>query len=396
MKPSDAIGNRSEDILFALHKCRKNKKKLIFIKKRFGLFWKFKFRKGNEQLFNIKHDLIFRHPIIEVCNFILTLFLCFVRIIGIIYRAVLSKIFGIKKEIFLVRLSDFAVGIENLWGDTLKHFTENSYEYNYEEKLNIKFCDKEILIKRFPELKNAQYVCLHVRSGGFLSDDLVNGQSNPRNSSIEHYLMVIDELVKRGFKVVRLGDKSMPKIDRRGLIDYAHSSRNSEFNDLALIEHCEFYIGSGSGPIDTALLFEKQIVAVNLISLSHCFWYRRGSIFIPKHFIFREEEITINQIMQNGLFDLLGTGKSHKELVFQENTANEITETVIEFLENRILDQRQMMFNDNLYRAVYSNFLDHNYYSDFTTENRQKSKWLPRLKAPNGSIALFYLKRFSD
>jgi len=396
LKPSDAIGNRSEDILFALLKCRKDKKKLIFIRKKFGLFWKFKFRKANEELFNIRHDLIFRHPIIEFCNFILTLFLCFVRVIGIIYRAILSKFFGIKKEIFLVRLSDFAVGIENLWGDSTKHFSDNSYEYNYEEKLNIKFCDKDILIIRFPELKDANYVCLHVRSGGFLKDDLVNGKSNPRNSSIEHYFMMIDELVKRGFIVVRLGDKSMPKIDRKGVIDYAHSSRNSEFNDLALIEHCEFYIGSGSGPIDTALLFEKKIVAVNLISLSHCFWYRQGSIFIPKHFIFRDEEISLKQIMDNGFFDLLGTGTSHKEVIFEENTANEIAQTVIEFLEDRPLDQSQIKFNNNLYIAVRNNFLDHDYYLDFTTENRQKSKWLPRLKAPNGSIASFYLKRFFE
>jgi len=100
--------------------------------------------------------------------------------------------------------------------------------------------------------------------------------------------------------------------------------------------------------------------------------------------------------MDNGFFDLLGTGTSHKEVIFEENTANEIAQTVIEFLEDRPLDQSQIKFNNNLYIAVRNNFLDHDYYLDFTTENRQKSKWLPRLKAPNGSIASFYLKRFFE
>jgi len=207
--------------------------------------------------------------------------------------------------------------------------------------------------------------------------------------------MAIDELVQRGFIVVRMGDESMPKIERKGVIDYAHSPKNSESNDLALIEHCDFYIGTGSGPIDTALLFEKHIVAVNIISLSHCFWYRSGSLFIPKHFIFRRKAVTLNQIMQNGFFDLLGTGKSHQELVFQENTPEEILATVKEFLENRVLDERQILFNNQLYKSVYRNFTAHDYYSDFTTENRQKSKWLPRLRNPNGSIASWYLKKYN-
>jgi len=136
-------------------------------------------------------------------------------------------------------------------------------------------------------------------------------------------------------------------------------------------------------------------VAVNIISLSHCFWYRSGSLFIPKHFIFRRKAVTLNQIMQNGFFDLLGTGKSHQELVFQENTPEEILATVKEFLENRVLDERQILFNNQLYKSVYRNFTAHDYYSDFTTENRQKSKWLPRLRNPNGSIASWYLKKYN-
>ena len=37
--------------------------------------------------------------------------------------------------------------------------------------------------------------------------------------------------------------------------------------DLCLIKECEFYVGTPSGPLDTAYLFEKPVLVTNLYDL---------------------------------------------------------------------------------------------------------------------------------
>jgi putative glycosyltransferase (TIGR04372 family) len=104
------------------------------------------------------------------------------------------------------------------------------------------------------------FVCLHIRSSHFYRDGAFY-----RNANIENYYEAIDYIIATGGVVIRIGDviEDFINMPRDGLIDYPNSEYKSEIMDLYLIENCRFYIGTQSGPIDTALLFNKPVVSVN-------------------------------------------------------------------------------------------------------------------------------------
>jgi len=108
---------------------------------------------------------------------------------------------------------------------------------------------------------NKNWVCLHVREGGFHGDH----QKRPyRNASIKNYQEAIHFLTKK-FTVFRLGDSTMAKapFQQKGFIDYAHSKLKSEEMDLFLVENCSFFVGMQSGLLDVAFLFQKPVLIVN-------------------------------------------------------------------------------------------------------------------------------------
>ena len=75
--------------------------------------------------------------------------------------------------------------------------------------------------------------------------------------------MAIDYVIKQGGWLVRLGDPSMTKLPKfKNLIDYSFTPFKSEAMDLYLIKNCKFYIGTPSGPMDIAMLFDKPCASI--------------------------------------------------------------------------------------------------------------------------------------
>ena len=393
IKPYEAFGNRAEELYFALLKCRRDRLCLVIVKRKWDLFGKVRFRSANKELLNIRHPLIADHPALEVVNYLITLLLSVLRIPGIAIRRSRSLLGFQPKSNCLVELSNKVFGQAGLWGNVCAPFDVRNLAIDWErelgEKVNAQYRSRGELDREFPALANKKYVCLHVRTGGFFKDYEC---SAPRNATINNYILALRELTRLGYVVVRIGDPAMPPLIMDGVLDYAHSRSKSEKNDVLLIEHCEFFIGSLSGPIDTACLFEKRILTVNCLSLAHCTWYRMGSLMVPKKVVLRRRALSLKEQIDLHLFEICGTGQMVEGVEYRENSAAEILEAVREFQTFSELSERQMVFNRYLRDKMLEYFHATRVWGNAEDDASQKTRWASRIFFAKGSICAGYLK----
>jgi|GEM_PF-595241 len=116
-------------------------------------------------------------------------------------------------------------------------------------------------------------VTIHCREPGFR----VDRRHDMRNVDIATYLPAIRMLAERGFKIVRLGDRSMTRLPAiPGVFDYATSKLKSPELDVLLPGVAEFHIGSSSGLSLVPMLFGTPCLYLNWYPLDMMPWGRRN------------------------------------------------------------------------------------------------------------------------
>ena len=77
---------------------------------------------------------------------------------------------------------------------------------------------------------------------------------------------MVDFLCDKGFIVVRISDPGVyiNVKHKNKYIDYGNSKFKSDYLDLALRANCNFFIGSNSGTISIATVFDIPILGLNL------------------------------------------------------------------------------------------------------------------------------------
>lgn len=178
------------------------------------------------------------------------------------------------------------------------------------------------------------FVCLHVREGGFLPHNEII-QSH-RNASIENVMLAIDEIIKRGGVVVRMGDSSMtPLFSRHGVIDYAHHAMKSDRLDVILCAKAKFFLGCSSGLFFVSTIFGVPVAQVNMIPievLSVC----KNDISIPKLLWSNSENryLHFQDILSSSIGGYFFTYQYQSENIIPiENTPDEILEITCEMLD---------------------------------------------------------------
>lgn len=394
LKPFEAFGNQAEELFFAVLKCRRDGLRLLVLKRKWDLFGKVCFRKVNKPLANIKHPLIVDSVAWEVFCYIATFFLSVSRVVGIGLRRFGTALGLSPRNNVFVTFSDACFGQVGLWGEVVTPFDVNGgkidWSQEFAHRLDIRFRPRSELNADFPMLAGKRYVCLHVRTGGFGND---HDFSAPRNANVENYVPAIKEFINNGFVVVRIGDPSMPPLRMDQVLDYAHSPLKSEKNDILLIEHCDAYIGSLTGPMDVAGLFEKRILAVNCISLSHCFWYRKGSLLLPKQVVMAGKRLSLKEQIDLHLFEIYGSGRTVEGVEFVENTPDEILEAVKEFVRQPELSSEQVVFNHYLSEKLSDYFNTTVVWDPPEKDAARKNRWFGRLVAAKGSVCDQYLRQ---
>jgi putative glycosyltransferase (TIGR04372 family) len=394
LKPFESFGNQAEDLFFAVLKCRRDCLRLLVLKRKWDLFGKVRFRKVNKRLADINHPLILNNIAWEVFCYVATLVLSISRILGIGLRRFRTALGLQPRNNVFVNFSEACFGQAGLWGEVAGPFDVNGCEIDWSQefarRLRIRFGPRSELDADFPMLAGKRYVCLHVRTGGFGND---HDFSVPRNANIENYVPAIKAFIDNELVVVRIGDSSMPRLSMDHVLDYAHSPFKSERNDILLIEHCDAYIGSLTGPSDVAALFEKRILVVNCISLSHCAWYREGSLLLPKKVIRAGRELSLKEQIDRHLFEIYGSGRTVEDVDFIENSAEEILEAAKEFMQQPALTSEQRAFNFYLSGKLAEYFNKTPVWAPPENDAAKKNRWFGRLVAAKGSICAQYLRQ---
>lgn len=115
---------------------------------------------------------------------------------------------------------------------------------------------------------DAPIVTVHVREEGYNAG--LSRFMHQRDGRFETYGQAIGELVRRGFTVVRLGDRTMtPAPAMEGLIDYPFTDAKSDWMDIYLAGRCAFHIGTSSGMSFVPMLFGHPVLFTNFPTLSH-------------------------------------------------------------------------------------------------------------------------------
>jgi putative glycosyltransferase (TIGR04372 family) len=133
-------------------------------------------------------------------------------------------------------------------------------------------------LKRMGVPDGAWFVGLHVREPGYANEG-PNSSEAARNADILAYLPAVEEIVRRGGWVIRLGDPSMkPLPPMAQVIDYAVSPFKSEETDVFLMASCRFLLGTTSGPVVVSEVFGVPVGAADYFPIG-------GLLHTPKDVI---------------------------------------------------------------------------------------------------------------
>jgi len=228
--------------------------------------------------------------------------------------------------------------------------------------VHIKFTNEEIKRGNKFFIENeikTEPVLFFARDENYYKNKSSSHESAIRNSSIESQVLAINEISKSNF-CIRVGSKpkNQLKINNDNFIDYSFSKYRNEFNDLYIFSRCKFFVSTGSGIDQLALLFRKPIVLVNATEPEYRFNPIFNSLFklyIPKKIFCKNENrlLTFSEIFKIGAHNLLITSDYKKRnLILIDNTPEEIRDVVYEmnqrinnnWVENKEDEELQKMY----------------------------------------------------
>src|SRR6056300_666404 len=94
-----------------------------------------------------------------------------------------------------------------------------------------------------------------------------SGRIEHRNSRIQNYLDSIQFLIEKSYTIIRLGGMKQTHLDFKNKNYFELNDDQNIKYSLYLVEICEFYIGTSSGPLDTAFMFEKPTLLTNAFTI---------------------------------------------------------------------------------------------------------------------------------
>ena len=334
----DSIGNAAEEIYYATLKARREKKKLaiIFVKKiPFFLdylgFYDTDFFSLKSKYFLFSHNSFSQH----LCGLFFSLYFVLAKIIN----SLLSKFFKKKKSGYYWRPM---AGNDILWRPNsklskfdIKKSKKQNWSSQFQKHLDIDITEKSLLkcrkIIKDLGYEDREFVCIHVREGGYKDDH----SSNLLNLNISNFIKGIKEICSRNILVFRLGDPSMkrlPKIDN--LIDYSFADYKSADMDNYLIKNCKFLICGPSGPYCSArFIHRKRTLFHNMFNVFEG-PFNEGDIALirPMYSKSKKRYLSIKEMMIYS--KELKSSWIGNDWIMKENNENEIYEAIREMLDS--------------------------------------------------------------
>ena len=399
------IGAASEHIAMASAHAKKNNKKLLIFKTYF--FKKLlNYEVCNNALFD---SLIFNDQKLDKKNLAYRLINILIQIEFVIRRFLAIKLKSIFKldmgeefRFALIGSRDLYSEKKNLPYKNLLPISISDSKVDLEENEKEK-CQK--LIKNL-NLDKSKIVCLHVRDHGYYND---LSRRNYRNSNINNYVGLIEYLIKKNYLVIRIGDKSAKKLNfsNRYFIDYPFTDLKSEIMDLFLLQTCQFYIGTFSGPMDTAYLFNKPILLTNLYDIYPSFPRKKIDRGVFRKIIKKENGkiLSLNEFAKLNI-KYHQTEVNIDDYKFEENSSEELLNATKEFVnniqdsenfkKNIEFNDKQILFNKLINKRLEEIYnvevLKNNYFENDMWKKNEFIRIIKRFKSCEGTYSLSTLE----
>lgn len=192
-------------------------------------------------------------------------------------------------------------------------------------------------LRRLGMSDNNPFICFHARDSAYMDAMFADGDwsyHDYRDSNINDYIPVIEELIHKGYFAIRMGAiaKERLNITHPKVIDYAVNGR-TDFLDIYLSAKCEFFVCTSSGIFTLPAIFRKPITWVNFIPLKKIYAQNKDSLFIPKKLWLRKEHrfLSFREIFDSKIGGFIRTQDYEKlGIKIIENTSQEIKAVVVE------------------------------------------------------------------
>ena len=195
------------------------------------------------------------------------------------------------------------------------------------------------------------YVCIHSRDKKYLNTKFPNydySYHDYRDCSIKNYMKAADWLTENGIFVIRVGEDVTEDLNTKNkmIIDYSKLYR-SDFGDIFLPAHCEFFLGNTAGFWLIPTIFGRNVAMANTVPFN-ILPLLKDDIYIPKNSNFSfQEQLNI---------DISQFEKSNFELV--ENNEDEIFELAKEmfnkvYKKNTIIEYNKIVRREK-FRSLWS------------------------------------------
>ena len=397
-----AIGPCSEEIQFGLIRARRENKKILILYP-FDLPWKFRFPVTNREVFEITspHRYELPAPLLALARLALTTLFGPLRALSLIFGKVLGQ-----WAHFDGRFTHPTFGSTTLWkpDEEPAEFRWDVVEgYRWTEEIQkplsvglkaekrARAHDRRLQMG-IPE--SAWFVGLHVRERGFYNP---REEFTCRNATIANYLPLIREITTRGGWVIRLGDKSMtplPPMER--VVDYPHTSFKSDLMDMYLLSECRFYVGMSSGILDTAFLFQRQMLITNMTNMAIVYPRRSSDRGLPKHLYSKlKKRFLAVREMFDAPFEAQHLHALGEDFEMHENTPEELRDAVVEFMDaiERPVAPTLLQAEANRLRVVRGRLmLERALFSNHYNDMHNRYRIASRLDSALGSLSRSFLE----
>ena len=185
---------------------------------------------------------------------------------------------------------------------------------------------------------DARLVCIHAREPGYkrgveLHDVKPDSRDDrTRNARIESYLRAVDDLVGRGYQVVRLGDPSMTPLVHPGVVDLAISPGRTNLLEVYCLLRSAFIICGESAFGSVIYLTNTPILLVNATEPIAAYPVRAPGLFLPKTAVDKRDGRPLTTVELLGL-DCHRQFRDTRRFLYVDNSPEQVRAAAQEMLD---------------------------------------------------------------
>mgnify|MGYP001215022705 CR=1 FL=1 len=225
-------------------------------------------------------------------------------------------------EIYLASNSSYNTNILNL-------VNNSSYLLEFSDMEKKK---GELILQKLGIPKGEKYILLIIRDVNYLKTIFPNNDWSYwdyRNQNIENFLELINDLVNKGYYVVRLGKNVSKELSLKHpkIIDYPYSDHTSDFFDIYLCANCYFCITTDTGINFACKIFNRPMLGIEYPTFEPNIVHHCDLITLPMFYDENNKKIlTLDELLKKvedpKIFNSMTLKKFNLKLI--HNTSEEI------------------------------------------------------------------------